>query len=139
MFHYSLFLEIFMRILIIDNDLSIRKAVSLGIQKNDWIIDTAEDTINDAITLLGQYQYDIIIANLTMEEEHTINVIREIKQQTPETIVIGMTRGSASEFFSENNMDFFNACYQKPLHLKMLKKVIDLELKKLAAIADDVE
>ena len=121
-----------MYILIVDNDASIRKAVSMGLSRGCWIIDGVPANHSCISDLMSRYQYDLIIIDCDIAEMAIWDAIREGKQKNPDLIVVAMTRNSISDCVIEDNTELINSCYQKPLHLDMLKKAIDLELQKLA-------
>ena len=120
-----------MYILIVDSDESIRKALKIGLTRSGWIIDDAPAAMVCSTDLINQHQYNVIIIDFDIEETCVLDIIRQKKQQNHKLIIVSMTRKSISDFFSDDDANFVNACYQKPLHLNMLKKAIDLELKKL--------
>jgi len=123
-----------MNILIVDNDTSIRKALRMGLTRPEWNIDDVPTDSICAADFIRGSQYNIIIVDLDMEDPCALDIIREEKQQDHKLIVVGMTRNSISDFFLKDNKNSFNACYQKPMHLNMLKKAIELELQKIVLL-----
>jgi len=120
-----------MQILILDNDPSIRKALRMGMGKEGWVITAADMDMLDRDMNITGHGYDVLIVDLDMDKLDHLERVREMNRKNPDLIIIGMTRGRAGDFFSNKDMDFVSVCYRKPLHLNMLKKAINLELKKL--------
>jgi DNA-binding NtrC family response regulator len=121
-----------MQLHIIDNDPSVRKALHMGMSGEGWVITATGTEMLNGDTKMAVHDYDVLIADLDSDDLEYFSKIRKLKRQQPNLIVIGMTRGKSMDYLSDEQMNFVNVCYTKPLHLSMLKKAINLELKKLA-------
>lgn len=121
-----------MQILILDNEPSLRKALRMGMSAEGWVITATGMDMLDRDTNMAGHGYDVLIVDLDTDKPEYLETVREMNRQNPNLIVIGMTRGRVMELFSDEDMDFVSVCYRKPLHLNMLKKAINLEVKKLA-------
>ena len=81
------------RILIVDDEVAFLLAIKKILQGPDLFVDTAE-TIEDALALLREQQYSVVIADvmLTMVlREEGLEILQYVKEHAPETKVIILT------------------------------------------------
>ena len=111
------------RILVIDDEASIRKALQIGLASENFVVDLAGDGIS-GIQLGQKRSYDILIADLCLPDINGLEVIKEIKHSTPDIIPIVITgkgdMNSSLEAIRLEVSDFL----EKPLSLSSVKDSI---------------
>jgi CheY-like chemotaxis protein len=89
------------RILVVDDDDTVRDAVAMMLRLDDHEVDTARNR-EEALGLLGQGSYDVIVSDLGMPSLDGPLFYRELKRGHPETLerLIFMTGHTAPEYAS---------------------------------------
>jgi len=117
------------RILVIDDEASIRKALSIGLACDDFEIDLASDGRSGI--QLGQNQiYDILIADLSLPDMDGLEVIEKMKFSSPDIIPIIITGNGGLQSSLEALRLEVSDYLEKPLSLKSVKDAIARGLKK---------
>ena len=78
------------KILLVDDEESIRLSLGWALEKRGYAVTTAHDGI-DAMDKVGNNAYDLIITELIMGEVDGINILKHAKTISPETAVIILT------------------------------------------------
>lgn len=78
------------RVLVVDDDESVRTLVAKMLLTADYVVDTASDGPG-ALALLEEHRYDLIVTDLKMPGMDGLSLIREVRRTTPELPVIIMT------------------------------------------------
>ncbi|MCI0395707.1 MAG: response regulator transcription factor [Chloroflexi bacterium] len=84
------------KILIVDDEEGVRFFVADGLLKAGWEVDEAEDG-KIALALLAQKPYDVALLDLQMPNVDGLTVMRQMKQNWPETRIIIMTAYASLE------------------------------------------
>ena len=79
--------EILLKILVIEDDVSIQKAISKGLTKFGYAVDTADDG-EDALELLDINKYDGVVLDLNLPKVDGIDVLKEIRKKDKELNVL---------------------------------------------------
>ncbi|GAU78528.1 sigma-54 dependent transcriptional regulator [Fusibacter sp. 3D3] len=79
-----------MKILVIDDEKSIRISLTLGLKKLDAIILSAENG-TDGLTLFRNHNVDLVILDIKLPDISGIEVLKQMKQQNENCTVIMMT------------------------------------------------
>ncbi len=126
------------RILVIDDEASIRKALQIGLASENFEVDLASDGIS-GIQLGQKRSYDILIADLCLPDINGLEVIKEIKHSTPDIIPIVITgkgdMNSSLEAIRLEVSDFL----EKPLSLSSVKDSIARGIERRALKRQAVE
>ena len=80
------------KILIIDDEPSIRKMLRRLLEKNNFEVIDAENG-NEGIRLFREHEPDLVITDLLMPDKEGLETIREIKEIEPDAIIIAITGG----------------------------------------------
>lgn len=78
------------RLLVVDDEESVALTVSEVLRQEGFRVETASSG-NDAVRLLEQSEYDLVLTDLHMEGGDGISVLAEIQQRAPLTISIVLT------------------------------------------------
>jgi two-component system, OmpR family, response regulator len=117
------------RILVVDDEPSIREALALGLASETFTVDTAADGCS-AVSLACEGGYDVLIVDLSLPDIDGIEVIRRVQMNHPEVVCIAITslstKRGAIHAFRTGARDYI----EKPFHLGMIKSSIRYELNK---------
>ena len=111
------------RILVIDDEPSIGKALTLGLSSHEMEVDVAEDGAS-GVRLGCEKHYDILIADLYLPDLDGLEVIQRIRTHCPEIISIVITGNPSRESFDKAAEHCVCAYLEKPLDMQSLKDAI---------------
>jgi DNA-binding NtrC family response regulator len=81
-------------ILVVDDELSIRESLSGWLEQDDYEVETAEDGPT-ALSRTQEKHYDIMLLDVKMPQMDGITVLKQLKDNDPETAVVMMTAHGA--------------------------------------------
>src|SRR6266496_2879307 len=84
------------RILIVDDELSMREFISILLEREGYTTDQAENA-ESAMNLLGSAAYDLIVSDVNMPGLDGMALLKMVKKVSPETAVLLITAFSTSE------------------------------------------
>lgn len=126
------------RILVADDEYNIREGLKEGLEREDYVVDTAEDG-GEALERIKTGQYHAGIFDLKMPRIDGLSLIGKVKQVSPETGVILVTAfgdvASAVEAMRHGAYDYLT----KPVDLKRLRLSLQHLLAHQALIAENKE
>lgn len=85
-----------MRALIVDDEQNIRKVLKVLLSENGFDVREAA-SINDATKLISNHFFDIAIIDLRLSDGSGIEILKSIKEQNPETVVLIITAFASTE------------------------------------------
>ena len=119
------------RILVVDDEASIRKAMQIGLAEDHFEIDSACDGTS-GIQMGKTKDYDILITDLGLPDMTGLEVIQEIKTSNPNIIPIVITgKGSMQSSLEAIRLEVSDYI-EKPLNLTTIKESISRGLKRRA-------
>ena len=86
-----------MRVLLVEDDLTTARAVTLVLKSASAVVDQAE-TGEEALELLRHYDYDIVVLDLILPDMEGFEVVRRMRQgrnSTPVLVLSGLARAQA--------------------------------------------
>ncbi len=116
------------RILTVDDDPSILKALKLGLGSKDMEVDVAENGTG-VITLGALKQYDVLIADLCLPDMNGLELIEQVKRRSPEIVSIIITGNPVDEGLMKAISRQAGEYLEKPLDMKQVKGAIGRGLK----------
>lgn len=117
------------RILIVEDEDSIRKALEMGLSSDDYKVEVAADG-NGGILKSSMKEYDVLIADLCLPDMDGLEVIKKVKQNSPEIIPIVIT-GNVSIESSIGAYHLEVSDYlEKPFTMESVKNSIKKGIKK---------
>jgi DNA-binding response OmpR family regulator len=119
------------RILLVDDEPSIGRALTLGLSSKELEVDVAENG-RIGVRLGSRKQYDVLIADLCLPDIDGLEVIRRIKSHSPEIVSIIITGNPSRETSMEVTSQGVSGYLEKPLDMKSLKTAIRLGLEERA-------
>ena len=84
------------RILIVDDEESLREFLSIMLHREGYLVDTAVDGAQ-ASAHLRDHAYDLVISDIKMPRMSGLELLRHIKERSPETVVLMVTAFSTTE------------------------------------------
>ena len=113
-----------MRLLIVDDDASVRESLADALERPGLEVRAALDGAN-ALHLLEEYPADLILTDVRMPKIDGVELLRRVRSQDPTVAVILMTAyddmATVVEAMREGARDFL----VKPLDLRELRKVLE--------------
>ena len=123
------------RILVVDDDDSLRRVLQAQLEQDGYSVVTAASA-QQALSLLQLRGYDLVITDLRMPDISGIEVLKHVKSQYPETVVIVLTAfgtvETAVEAMKAGAYDFLT----KPVHPEELSLVVARALDHLRLIEE---
>lgn len=125
-------------ILVVDDDKNIVFTLGEILKLHNWAVDIAENGTN-AIELVKENRYDLILLDVKMPGMDGVQAFAEIKTLQPEAIVFLMTGGSIDNL-TDMQSKGVSTIIQKPIDVtKIIKMISDFERKGVVLIVDDSE
>ncbi len=84
------------RILIVDDEESMRDFLSIMLHREGYQVDTAVDGLQ-AVNHLRDHSYDLVISDIKMPRMTGLELLAHIKERTPETVVLMVTAFSSTD------------------------------------------
>jgi two-component system, NtrC family, response regulator PilR len=117
------------RILIVDDELSMRDFLSILLEREGYATDRAENA-ESAVNMLDSAGYDLIISDVQMPGLNGLDLLKMVKRSAPETAVLLITAFSTSEQAVEA-MKFGAYDYiAKPFKVEEIKVLVKNALEK---------
>ncbi len=129
-------------ILVMEDDLHIARGLKMVLDEEGYRVDL-RDTGYGALDAMGQYEYDLLMADLRLPDIDGMQVIQRVRQSNPGTGVIAMT-GYATSALAVDALKM-GACdfIAKPFTEDQIKTAIDEALaitrKKTDSLANDFQ
>ena len=84
------------RVLVVDDEESMRDFLSIMLHREGYLVDTAVDGAQ-AVAHLRTHSYDLVISDIKMPRMTGLELLAHIKERTPETVVLMVTAFSSTE------------------------------------------
>src|SRR5690349_17649741 len=111
------------RLLVVDDEESLRITTAAILEKEGYDVDTASSG-NEAIALLANADYDLVLTDLHMEGGEGLAVLNDIRRNAPLTITVVLTGfasvESAISALQEGAYDYL----VKPCDIEVMKHTI---------------
>ena len=122
------------RVLVVEDERSMRDLLSLMLRKEGYAVETADSGTQAASRLAKDPAYDLIVTDVSMPGMTGLELLRHAKKTTPETSVILMTAYGSKETAIEALNDGAAYYVEKPFDLDEMKVVVKktIDQKRLA-------
>ena len=111
-------------IMIVDDNISIRKSMSLILELKGYSVTTARDGF-EAIKKDKEIPSDVIFMDVKMPDMNGVETYRKIKQTRPDAVVIMMTAYAVKELVDEALQEGACRALDKPLNMDVVLRMID--------------
>ena len=112
-----------MRVLILEDEVSLREILRLILEDFNYQVEEA-GTLEEAREKLKEGEFDLVLVDLRLPDGSGMEVVREIKEKTPETEVIIITAFASTETVKEAFELGVYDYVEKPFNLDDLKLLI---------------
>ncbi|MBE0596501.1 MAG: sigma-54-dependent Fis family transcriptional regulator [Desulfuromonadales bacterium] len=119
------------RILIVDDEESLREILSIMLHREGYQVDAVADGAQ-AVARLREVTYDLVISDIKMPRLNGFELLRHIKERTPETVVIMITAFSSTEEAVEAMKQGAYDYITKPFKNEEIKLIIKNALERRA-------
>ena len=112
------------RVLLVDDDHHIRIMLKAFLETRGYRVELAVNG-QDALTKLGEADYDIVVVDYNMPEVDGLEVLRHTRQSWPSLPVVLMTGGGRSAITAQAIVELgAEACLLKPFDLQTLDETL---------------
>jgi FixJ family two-component response regulator len=112
-----------MKILLIDDDKLLLKALSFSLSQEGYTVHTAADG-SESIPLLTQNEYDVVVCDLFMPNISGFSLISRLKElfgeDLPIIVISALSNKATLEMMGLGNLDFL----EKPFHVSRLAEKV---------------
>lgn len=109
-----------MRILVVEDEVSLQKALCKGLRKYGYAVDPAEDG-EQALELIEIHPYDMVVLDLNLPKISGMEVLREIRKTNKELRVVILSARAEVEDKISGLDTGANDYLSKPFHFKELE------------------
>ncbi len=117
------------KILVVDNEKSMREILSIALRKEGYFIETADDG-DTALKILLKENFDLILTDVKMPRMNGLTLLHEAMALSPETIVIMMTAYASTETAVEAMKEGAYDYLTKPFQLEEVRLIIQNALER---------
>ncbi|KUO58010.1 MAG: hypothetical protein APF84_18465 [Gracilibacter sp. BRH_c7a] len=118
------------KVLIVDDEKSIRNTLAEFLRKEGYEVETAEE-VNQALALLRVTEFDLVITDIVMPRISGIELLQQIRQSNPDIQVIIMTGeptvDTAVKAVQVGAYDYISKPIVKSMLIKVVKQAIHLK------------
>lgn len=116
------------RILVVDDEKSIRFTLSALLKKEGYEVDTAQDA-DAAFELLGERIYDIVLTDIVMPRISGVDLLKAVKSLSPAARVIMMTGAPSLDTVKDSLLsgafEYIYKPFSKETVLETVKRAVD--------------
>ena len=116
------------RVLVVDDEAGMRKSLAIMLRREDYTVAEAAGG-TEALDQIGREVFDLIVADLNMDDLSGLEVLRHVKQANPDVEVIMMTAygtiESAVEAMKLGAFDFITKPFQPEEILLRVRNALD--------------
>jgi two-component system response regulator PilR (NtrC family) len=122
------------KILVVDDEKSMRDFLSIVLKKEGYAVTTAEDG-ETASRLVQQEIFDLVLTDVKMPKMNGLQVLKTVKETSPDTIVVMITAFASTETAIEAMKEGAYDYLTKPFQIEEVRLIIQnaLEKKRLRA------
>jgi len=125
-------------ILVVDDERGLCAGVQEALKREGYVVDAANDA-RTALELVGERLYNLVVTDMKMPEMSGLQLLKEAKQRSRDTLFILMTAygtvESAVEAMKEGAYDYLS----KPLDMQRLRALVLKALEFQAVVAENNE
>ena len=126
------------RILIVDDETSMREFLSILLEREGYTPETAENS-NSALKLLSQKDYELVISDVNMPGLDGIGLLEKIKADSPDTAVMMITAFSTTEQAVEAMKHGAYNYISKPFKVDEIKLLVRNAIEKSLLVRENAQ
>ncbi len=124
------------RILVVDDDLSVRQFLTIMLERAGYTVKAAASA-RDALRFVERHEFDLVITDLKMPDIDGMELLKRVKQESPTTEVIMITAygttDTAVEAMKKGAYDYVI----KPFKIDELQLIVEKAIKQQAMAAEN--
>ncbi len=124
------------KILVVDDERSMREFLTIVLQKEGYDVSTAADG-QDALVTLQRDIFDVVITDLKMPNVGGLDVLKAVKETSPATVVIMITAYGSNESAIEATKEGAYDYISKPFQIEEVKLIIKNGLEKRKLVEEN--
>ena len=125
------------KILVVDNEKSMRDFLAIVLEKEDHQVSVAENG-EVAVQRLEKEIFDLVISDIKMPKVGGIELLKKVKEASPDTVVVMMTAFASTENAIEAMKEGAYDYLTKPFKIEEVKLIIHNALEKKQLKAENV-
>ena len=125
------------KILVVDDELSMREFLEIMLKKSGYEVDCVAD-VEEALLRVENDLYDLVITDVIMPKMNGLELLKKIKEVSPETVVVMMTAYATTETAVEAMKEGAYDYITKPFKVDEIKLVIQKALEKKKLFRENV-
>ena len=125
------------KILVVDDELSMREFLEIMLKKNGYEVESVSDP-EQAVLRVENDVYDLVITDILMPKMNGLELLRKIKEHSPDTVVVMMTAFATTETAVEAMKEGAYDYITKPFKLDEIRMVIEKALEKKKLFRENV-
>lgn len=123
------------QILVVDDDDSLRRVLQVQLEQEGYFVASAA-SVQQALSMLQLRSYDLVITDLKMPERSGMELLKQVRSQYPEIIVVILTAFGTVETAVEAMKVGAFEYLTKPVHAEELSLVVARALEHLRLIEE---
>jgi two-component system response regulator PilR (NtrC family) len=122
------------KILVVDDEQSIRKMLEIYLKREGYDVTCASDG-ETALSYCAKKSYDVVVADIKMPKMDGINLLKRVKDISPDTIFIMISAFASYDTAKESMEDDAYDYITKPFNVEEIKRKIDAAIKSKKQVA----
>jgi len=115
------------KILVVDDEVSIREMVKVMLESNDFLIELAGSGVQ-ALKVLSENDIDLVVTDIVMPQENGIDLIMDMRKSYANIPIIAISGGGGIEgrfnYLEIAKLVGANQILEKPFKAEALRKVV---------------
>ncbi len=125
------------KILLVEDEKSMRDLLGLMLRKEDYSVTTAESALEAKDLMESGEEFDLVISDVSMPGMSGLDLLREVRRSAPETAVVIMTAYGTKQTAIEALNEGASYYVEKPFDLDEMKVVVGKTLKQTELFAEN--
>ncbi len=125
------------KILVVEDEKSMRDLLGMMLRKEGYSVTTADSALQAKQLVESGESFDLVISDVSMPGMSGLDLLREIRQLTPETAVVIMTAYGTKQTAIEALNEGASFYVEKPFDLDEMKVVVDKTLRQTELFAEN--
>ena len=125
------------KILVVEDEKSMRDLLGLMLRKEGYSVTTADSAVQAKQLIESGESFDLVVSDVSMPGMSGLDLLREIRQLSPETAVVIMTAYGTKQTAIEALNEGASFYVEKPFDLDEMKVVVDKTLRQSELFAEN--
>jgi len=125
------------KILVVEDEKSMRDLLGLMLRKEGYSVETADSAVQARRLVESGESFDLVISDVSMPGMSGLDLLRELRQLTPETAVVIMTAYGTKQTAIEALNEGASFYVEKPFDLDEMKVVVNKTLRQTELFAEN--